>query len=161
MNKKYGKLNQEADKLKHKHESLKDLIPAISQLVADNSRSLPEKYEPKSILESRFTPAEAAFEKGMRSCGAIANISASILRRLGYKVKLIHGECKESVDHAWISVLDPKTNMWSEYDLTRKDADVPDTHIKKDEIESWEDIRGQIESDHETMIERRKERGLK
>ena len=90
----------------------------------------------------------------------MANISAETLRYLGYKVKLIHGECKESVDHAWISVFDPTSETWKEFDLTRKNAEVPSTHIKKGEVESWETLRKQIQEDHKTMIDRRKQRGL-
>jgi hypothetical protein len=44
--------------------------------------------------------------------------------------------------------------------MTRKDLDIPTTHIKKGEVDSWKDIRDQIESDHETLIERREKRGL-
>lgn len=148
------------EKLKGKQRDLDDLVFNIRNLVDAHTHSLAEPYEPKSIIESRFTPAEEAFEKGFRSCGAMVNIGTEALRKLGYEVKLVHGESEDSVDHAWISVYDPETSLWKEFDLTRKNLDIPPTHIKKGEVDSWEEIRDQIESDHETLIERREKRGL-
>ena len=155
-----NKLEELSGELGRKHKNINELILVIQKAVWSHADSLPEKYEPKNIIESRFTPAEEAYEKGIVSCGAMANISAETLRYLGYKVKLIHGECKESVDHAWISVFDPTSETWKEFDLTRKNAEVPSTHIKKGEVESWETLRKQIQEDHKTMIDRRKQRGL-
>lgn len=153
-------LYESAERLEEEHKNIKELVVATGKFIRDHARSLPERYKPKSIIESRFTPAEEAFQKGMTSCGAMANISAEMLRHLGFKVKLVHGESKESVDHAWISIYNPNTNSWKEYDLTRKNADIPPTHIKKGEVESWEDIRDQIINDHKTISDREKKRGL-
>jgi hypothetical protein len=148
------------NKVKENPNELDDLVLNIRTLIDAHAHSLSEPSEPKSIIESRFTPAEEAFEKGFTSCGAMANMSAETLRQLGYTVKLIHGESKESVDHAWIYVHNPITDSWKEYDLTREYLDVPSTHVKKEEVDSWEEMRDKIESDYETMIERRRERGL-
>ncbi len=157
-NKETISLRASAEELGKEYHNIKELIIAIRKFIISHADSLPEKHKPGSILESRFTPAEDAFKKGMISCGAIVNIGAEMLRHLGYEVKLIHGECKQSVDHAWLSVFEPKTNSWVEYDLTRKEADIPSTHTKKLEVNSWEEIEGQIRRDHETLQERRKER---
>ncbi len=155
-----NRLEELSRDLVEKNKNINELITAIQNAIMSHANSLTERYEPKSIIESRFIPAEEAYEKGIVSCGAMTNISAEILGHLGFEVKLIHGECKESVDHAWVSVFDPESKMWKEFDLTRKNAEVPSTHLKKSEVKSWEEIRKQIEDDHKTMIDRRKERGL-
>lgn len=154
-----NQLDELARKLEEQHKDIKNLILSIRKSIYSHSRLLPTKHQPKDIIESRFTLAEKAFEKGFTSCGAMANISAKILEHLGYKVKLVHGESKQSVDHAWISVYSPTENMWKEFDLTQEDTSIPPTHIKKGEVDSWEDIRSQIENDHKTIVERRKKRG--
>jgi hypothetical protein len=137
-----------------------ELVHKINIYIHDHANSLPEKYNPKSIIESRFTQAEEAFEKGIVSCGAMANISATMLRHLGFKVKLIHGECDSSVDHAWISLQDNETGSWKEYDLTSKNEELRPGHKVKATVDSWEEIRDQIVKDHETMRERRIEKGI-
>lgn len=149
------------DRLKSEYPNLDDLVIAIGEFIHEHARSVPDRRQPQSIIESRFTPAEEAYEKGMMSCGVITNISTEMLKHVGYEVKLVHGECEESVDHAWISVLNPEDNTWKEYDLTRADGSIPETHIKKSEISSWDDIKDQILDDHETLGERQKQRGIK
>ncbi len=147
-----------AEFLRRENKNTKELVLAIGKFIKDRARSLPKQYKPKSILESRFTPAEEAFEKGMTSCGAITNISVAMLRHLGFKVKLIHGENKKSVDHAWISIYDPDKDLWTEYDLTEKNGTISPDHKKKLEVDSWEEIRDEIIEDHNTLEERRKQR---
>ena len=147
-----------AERLKLENPKFQDLVIAIGKFIHQHAKSVPNQRQPKSIIESRFTPAEEAFRVGMLSCGSISNISAAMLRHLGFKVKLVHGESKESVDHAWISVLNPENNEWKEYDLSRADGSIPNTHVKKGEVESWKEIRDQITKDHETLRKRRKER---
>ena len=147
-----------ADEIAENNTGIRNIVLAIQKTILDHAHSLPERYEPKSIIESRFTPAEEAFEKGMLSCGARTNIAAAMLRHLGYKVKLIHGECKESVDHSWISVQNPADGSWVQYDLARNGAVVPLTNVVKQEVDSFNDIRDQIIEDHETLDERKKAR---
>lgn len=149
-----------ADKIAENNIGIPNIVLAIQKVIYDHANSIPEEYKPKSIIESRFTPAEEAFGKGMLSCGSIANMSSAMLRHLGYKVKLIHGESIDSVDHAWISVYDPESDLWTQYDLTMDDAKVPSTNILKIEVDSWDDIRNQIIEDNETARERRKKKGL-
>lgn len=148
------------ESLREENKTTKELVLAIGNFIVRHARSLPEKYEVKSILESRFTPAEEAFEKGMLSCGAIANISSSMLRHLGFEVKLIYGESEDSVDHAWISVFEPESSEWVQYDLTRGDGVVLPTNIMKGETDSWESIKDKILEDHATYRERMEKRGL-
>lgn len=149
-----------ADRIAEVRTETSDVIQAVRKAILAHARSLPEQYEPKSIIESRFTPAQEAFEKGILSCGAMANIATAMLRHIGYEVKLVHGESEDSVDHAWISVRNPATDSWNHYDLTRENLDIPSTHVVKNEVNSWNNIKDQIIQDHITLRERRKERGL-
>ena len=143
---------QSAESLREENKTTKDIVLAIGKFIVKHTRSVDKPYQPKSILESRFTPAEEAFSKGMKSCGAIANISAEMLRHLGFEVKLVHGESEQSFDHEWISVRDPDTDSWVEFDLTRNDGDIPPAHKKKIEVNSWEEIREQIVKDHSAFV---------
>ncbi len=155
-------LKTAAERLKQEHTEVKDFVLAVRRFILDHAKSLPKEkqYQPKTIIESRFTPAGEAFEKGMTSCGAMASIGAELLRHAGFQVKLVHGESEDSIDHAWVSVFDPTTESWTDYDLTRPRADIPPTHTKKLEANSWEDIKEQIHSDHATMRDRRKAKGI-
>lgn len=145
-------LYESAEYLRKENKTTKDLVLAIGKFIVKHARTVPEPYQPKSILESRFTSVEEAFSKGMKSCGAIANISTEMLRYLGFKVKLIHGETKESFNHAWISVFDPDTNSWIDFDLTRNDGEIPPTHKKKIEVNSWEEMKDQIIEAHNILL---------
>lgn len=149
-----------AELLREGSETTKDIVLAVGNFIVRHAKSLPEEYEAKSILESRFTPPQEAFEKGLLSCGAIANMSASMLRHLGFEVKLIYGESDDSVDHAWISVFEPEKNDWVQYDLTRGDGVVLSTNIMKGETDSWESIKDKILEDHNSYRERMEKRGL-
>ncbi len=149
-----------SDTIKKENDTTDKVIHAIRLFIEEHSSSMPEKQEPKSIIESRFTPPEQAFEKGFVSCGAMTNISAAMLRHMGYKVKLVHGESDSSADHAWINVHDDDSNSWTEYDLQTSDERTRPGHIKKQEVDSWDEIKEQILKDHETMHERRSERKL-
>lgn len=143
-------LYSKAEELRAECANTKDLVLAVHRFLW----SLPELSNPKSIIESRFTPADEAFEKGMLSCGAFANMSAVMLRHVGLQVKLIHGEYEGSVDHAWIAVLEPESGEWVSYDLTRDDPREMPTHVEKLRVDSWDEIRDQILDDHETLRER-------
>lgn len=157
---KHESMYEAADRLRGEYSKFGDLIVAIGRFIHEHARSVPNRKKIQSIIESRFTPAEEAYEKGMMSCGVVTNISSEMLKHLGYKVRFVHGECKQAVDHAWISILNPEDNTWREYDLTRADGSIPETHIKKQEVSSWEDIKEQIFNDHETLSGRQRERGI-
>ncbi len=148
-----------AEKLHGEHTNTRELIVAIKKFISSHADSLPRRRRAKTIIESRFTPAPEAFATGMLSCGAFANITAEMLRHLGFRVKLVHGETHNSVDHAWISVYEPTLDKWMEYDPALH-IDVPSTHIKKEEVDAWEEIQDQIHSDAQTLRARRKERGI-
>lgn len=139
--------------LREKYPITRDLVLAVGRYILERGFSMPSRYIPRTILESRFITAEEAFEKGALSCGAVSTVAAAMLRHVGLQVKLIHGEHSGSVDHAWISVLEPESNTWVSYDLSLNPKDMS-THVEKARVDSWEEIRRQIESDHETLKER-------
>jgi tryptophan 2,3-dioxygenase len=151
-----------AEQLQGVYKTLPELIVAIRKFLISHAERIPEdkQRQPKSIIESRFTPAEEAFAVGMISCGAMANMATAILRHLGYEVKLVHGESEDSVDHAWIAVRRPPEEKWVQYDLTQEYIDIPDTHREKRIVNDWSEIREQIDADHKTLRERRDRRGL-
>ena len=147
----------EAKILSKKHSSIKNLILAIRSYITRHAFTLPQRYKPKNILESRFTSPTEAFEKGMLSCGALTNISAEMLRAVGFKVRLIHGENSKSVDHAWLSVYE-RGRGWVQYDLTRKELDITPQHKVKLVCQDWNEIREEILKDHQTYRARKKRR---
>jgi len=143
-------LNFIAEKLQQKYTQTQELVSALHTFI----HSLKTEKVPASIIESRFTDPEYAYEIGMLSCGIIANIATKMLRHIGFQVKLVHGETEESVDHAWISVLQPETVNWIDIDLTQDDPYDLRSHIEKGRVDSWEEIRPQIESEHNSRRER-------
>jgi transglutaminase-like putative cysteine protease len=151
-------LFEAAKKLRSQYPINKDLVIAVGKYIVDHARTVPNPLIPQSIIESRFMSAEDAFAGGTLSCGAMANISAAMLRHVGLDVMLVHGEYEGSVDHAWISVFDPQLQEWVEYDLTEEDGLVKSDYIRKAVVHSWEEIRDQIEDDHRTLRERKEAR---
>jgi len=131
-------LNAFAEEMRKHNIGTRDLLLHVRQFIIDHAGTIPHnvRREPKSIIESRFTTAQEAFDSGMLSCGAMANIAAEVLRNVGYEVRFVHGECKESVDHAWISVRALGDDNWVEFDVTRPALDIPSTHIRKTEVTS-------------------------
>lgn len=152
-NKKYPYIKK-AEMFHKKHADVTKFLLVARDYVVNHANKETKEYKPKSILESRFTSVEEAFDKGMLSCGAITNILASMLRHVGYKVKLIHGEIPKSIDHAWLAVYNNKSKKWEEFDLTNKSGNVTSKHKKKLECQDWEEIREQIEKDHKDYKER-------
>lgn len=148
-----------ANGIKVRAESLESRVLEVQRTIVEHALSLPERIEPQSILESRFMPVDEAFDKGALSCGAMTNIGAEMLKTMGYEVKKVHGEDENSVDHAWLLVKEPGSGEWNPYDLTRKGAKVGEHHRVKKIVSDWEEIRGEIESDHATYGQRLKARG--
>lgn len=145
---------KQAEFLKNKYEDIKDFVLAVGDFIHKHGYSVENRYRPQSIIESRFMPINEAFEKGVLSCGAIANISADMIRHVGLQVQLIHGELIDSVDHAWISVFDKDKDVWVDFDLTSDNPLDMTNHTEKKRVDSWEEIRGVILEDHRTYEER-------
>jgi len=143
-----------ADKLASENSDLYQLLLAMRKHIYEHSRSVPGSTPPKTILESRFTSPEKAYARGMLSCGSTASIAALMLRHLGYQVKLVDGRIPQTRDHAWISIHNPKSNKWIQYDLTQKDVLLTPEHVVELECDSWEDIREHIEAAHQKYAKR-------
>lgn len=154
-----NQLRQKAEEIYKSSKDAKDFLKEVQKFVVDYARGISHKTKPKSIIESRFTPAIDAFNKGWLSCGSMVNIGAEMARSAGYKVKLVHGECAKSADHAWIMVQNPNNKKWEQYDLTQPDLKITPSHKIKKIVNSWEEIRDQIEEDHKNYSERRKKLG--
>lgn len=147
----------QANELKERYENLDDLVLAIGAYIRERTMGY---AKPESLLESRLTTAKDAFEKRLFSCGTMVTMAAEMLRHIGYSVRLVHGECDESVDHAWFKVLDPDSGDWRTYDLTRKDGVLPESSVAKIETDSWEDIEEQLIIDDDTGLEREMQRSI-
>lgn len=143
---------QAADRLASENPDLYDLLLAIKKHISKHARSVPERREAKTLLESRLTPAEETYARGMVSCGTIASISAAMLRHLGYKVKLVDGRIPKTRDHAWISIYNEKTKAWEQYDLTQDEPSDLTDHVVELECDNWEDIREHLEEAHKKYV---------
>ncbi|HTH93289.1 MAG TPA: transglutaminase domain-containing protein [Candidatus Paceibacterota bacterium] len=154
-------LHQKARELSEGKDSNRELFVAMKDFVINDIASRPEGQQcsPKTIIESRFTPADEAFEKGMWSCGTVSTMVAEMLRSIGKKVRFIHGEHSRSVDHSWLSVFNESSGEWEEFDTARNNLNIRPDYVKKAEVDSWEEIKDQIYSDEETLRERRKAKG--
>ena len=135
-----------AEDLRKKNLDTQALLQAIQDDIISHSQNMRHPYVAENILESRFTPPEEAYKKGMTSCGAMANIGSFMLRSLGHEVKLIHGSIPTSKDHAWLKVKEGE--VWKEYDLTNGGNLPREGRIIKNECSSWEEIRNVIEAEH-------------
>ncbi len=136
---------KKAENLKNQNLNLEDLILAIREYLVSHFDNLGKSYQAKSILESRFTPSEIAFNVGMNSCGSKTNIATDMLRHIGYEVKKIHGSIPDSPDHAWVKVEDPVDNIWKSFDITKSDCKVTSGHKIIAEAYDWADIKDSIQ----------------
>lgn len=136
---------KKAEDLKNKGLNLEKLILAIREYLVFHFENLGKTYQANSILESRFTPGEIAFNIGLNSCGSKTNIATEMLRHIGYEVKKVHGSIPESVDHAWVNVKDPVDGIWKCFDITKLDCKVTTDHKIIAECNEWSDIKGLIE----------------
>ncbi len=127
--------------------NLETLIQNIAKNIRRNEVKVGGAKRATDILSSRFMPAQEAYDQGISSCGTITNISAEMLRHLGYKVKLVHGRIPQTPTHAWISVQDKeKEDEWHQYDLTHKDSQITPEHKPEYFVDSWEEIRPFLEN---------------
>lgn len=137
---------KKAQDLNNLNLSLENLILAIREYLIYHFENLGKTYHANSILESRFTPAEIAFDIGMNSCGSKTNIATEMLRHVGFEVKKIHGSIPESADHAWISVKDPINSVWKSFDITKPDCKVTKDHKSIAECQEWQEINDFIQN---------------
>jgi hypothetical protein len=134
---------QQAEQLASKVNSLEELVSAMREYLRKHLQSTSQTYSPKSILESRFTPAPVAFKISMSSCGSKTNIITDMLRHVGYEVKKIHGSIPESKDHAWLQVRNA-SGEWQEFDVTRPDCAVTPDHRTIVVCDEWDELFEEI-----------------
>ncbi|MFC1700399.1 transglutaminase domain-containing protein [Patescibacteria group bacterium] len=144
---------KDSKKISNDSNSLGDLVVGIQIYINNHYGNSEKTYSPQSIIESRFTPPEVAFNIPMTSCGSMVNIATEMLRHLGYEVKKIHGSVPESSDHAWIKVRNKETQEWVPFDITKKDCDVTEEHKEIAECAEWEEISDLIAKAHLDILE--------
>jgi hypothetical protein len=143
---------QKAEQLFSKTKDLKELVCMMQEYLGEYFNRAPQTYQPKSILESRFTPPSIAFRVFMTSCGSKTNIVTSMLRHLGYEVKKVHGSIPESADHAWLQVQKDDGN-WQAFDPTRPNCEVTPKHKVIAVCDEWEDLSDEISQAHLNYIQ--------
>ena len=124
-----------------------DLVLSIRHVIMDNLSRFEEVKETEDIIESRFMSTEKAMEEGYISCGIVTNIATEILRKKGFSVKKVHGYTDTTPTHAWISVENPITKEWEDYDLEQKDCTITENHVELARCDDWEEIRSLIETE--------------
>lgn len=91
--------------------------------------------------QSRFISVGDVLGKRQNSCGSKATVVASVLRSLQIPTKLVHGFYEKenpNMRHAWNEVY--INNEWIPFDITRKDFNLNDFHIKDSEWVDWTDM---------------------
>ena len=81
-----------------------------------------KKDTARSFADSRFTPLPKMLKRGMVSCGALSIIFATVLRKFGIPVKLVHGRLKGQTGenrHAWLKLYNPVNKKWYTIDPTQ------------------------------------------
>ena len=137
-----------AEELVTEANDMDTFVLSVGKYLRDHFNSFESVKNPNSILESRFTPPDEAFDQGLKSCGTRTNIAAEMLRHVGYEVEKVHGSIPQSPDHAWIAVKLPEGDSWKEYDLTKENGEITADHKEIARCQDWEDIRDIIETAH-------------
>jgi len=81
--------------------------------------------------------------RGMVSCGALALIFATILRKFRIPVKLIHGRIRDTARddrHAWVQIYDPLRKRWLNIDPTSPDFMLNPRAYPLKECVDWRDL---------------------
>ncbi len=115
-----------------------------------------KKDKADSFEDSRFTPLKEMIDRGMVSCGAMAKITGTSLRKFGIPTKFIHGIFESQKNnfikrkllknrHSWLEIYDPKDKKWIPFDMTRNDLSVDPTAEKIKEYHDWDELK---ESDY-------------
>ncbi|MFH1170370.1 MAG: transglutaminase domain-containing protein [Candidatus Vogelbacteria bacterium] len=107
----------------------KDITPEITigELLTRIDKELRKIYGKKkdlaqSFADSRFTPLPNMLKRGMVSCGALSIIFATILRKFGIPVKLVHGRLngqRGENRHAWLKLYNSRDKKWCAIDPTQ------------------------------------------
>jgi len=139
---------KKAKSVKNKGFSPTELITNFRNYLNNYFKHSGKIYRPKSILESRFTPAKVAFKVNMSSCGSQVNIITEMLRHIGYDVKKVHGSTPQSRDHAWLRMRENAYSSWKDFDPTQKDCLITPEHKEIAICNEWIELADEIAGAH-------------
>ena len=98
-----------------------------------------------SFKESRFlTAREILKRKVTKACGSRVTIFASVLRKKGIPVKLVHGKIRGSTGesrHAWLKIYNPLNKKWIITDVSSKGYSLPSKAYSTHEYLDWSELK--------------------
>lgn len=158
----FGKIVDNSDEIEsiaiillEESKSEQELLLHLRQWLNDYSYDKDKKLirNARNLLESRLTPASTIIQNHLGSCGALVTLGASVLRTLGFPVKLVHGYLEpDSIDHAWVEVYLPVASNWLAFDFTGKGdkatGNISRRHHKIAECADWSEIKDILETQH-------------
>lgn len=152
---------------KSKSSDITSVFLAVRQFINDacydKSSGRPvAKRKASSLLDSRRAIASELIVDCIASCGSMATLAASLLRNMGYAVKLVHGSHVSSEHHAWIEIYNEDTSKWEAYDLTgygdRATGKIGPDHTKILDCADWYDIKEFLIKEHKDWVSKREGR---
>lgn len=167
----HGFTTDTSDKIKRKAKELNNLIGAsfnvdqavkivrqwLNNISYDTSCNPPKPIRlARSLIESRSVKASELIVSPVASCGSLVTLGASVLREIGYPVKLIHGSHPRSMHHAWIEIYNHETKKWEPYDFTGFGkgpyGEITKQHKRILECADWFEIKDYLNKEHERYI---------
>jgi len=100
----------------------------------------------KSFADSRFSSLSEMIERGMVSCGALANIFGNVLRKFKIPTKFVHGRysyqtLEKENRHSWLEIYNPLDGAWVKIDPTKNDFKVLPETIQLRAYHNWQELR--------------------
>ncbi len=152
---------------KLKNSEITSVFVAVRQFVNDacydkSSGTPVAKRKASSLLDSRRAKASELIDDCIASCGSMATLATSLLRNMGYAVKLVHGSHVSSEHHAWIEIYNEDAVKWEAYDLTgygdKVTGKIGPGHTKILDCADWYDIKEFLIKEHKEWVSKRQER---
>lgn len=100
-------------------------------------------YPARTLIDARFQKSSELIKKPMASCGAQATLAASILRNMGYPVRLVHGDYPKADKHAWNEIWLKAEKKWKAFDCSSgrgKYFEITDKHVRELDCADWCEI---------------------
>ncbi len=133
------------DRIKQQNSEL--TVKKLLENIRDELLSIygKKRDKAKSFADSRFTPLPEMIDRGMVSCGSMANIFGNVLRKLGIPTKFIHGKLerqKEAGDrHSWLEIYNPHNGTWIEIDSTGKNFEMAPDALRYKIYHDWQELK--------------------
>jgi hypothetical protein len=152
---------------KSKNSDIASVFVVVRQFVNDacydkSSGKPVAKRKASNLLESRRVKASELINDCIASCGSMATLATSLLRNMGYAVKLVHGSHVSSEHHAWIEIYNEDTGKWEAYDLTgygdKVTGKIGSDYTKILDCADWYDIKEFLIKEHKRWVSKREER---